>query len=152
MIQLTILCVGKLKEKYLKEACNEYEKRLGAYCSVTITELAELAGSPSELEREAPELLAAIPKGGETVCLTPEGEELSSEELAAYIARRSGSGISRFCFVIGGSNGIPESVKSASAKKLSMSRMTFPHHLARVICLEQLYRAFSINNNGKYHK
>ena len=160
MRSVRILCVGKLKERYLSDACAEYCKRLGAYCRPEILELPEFRlpenPSPAEIEaclrREGEEILARIPKDALVIPLCIEGEMLSSEQLAAALSDAAVRGVSSACFIIGGSWGLSPAVKQAGRLRLSMSRMTFPHQLARVMLLEQLYRAFSINAGGKYHK
>lgn len=140
MLNLRILCHGSLKENYLREACAEYVKRLGAYCR------------PEILEAKDDRTLAALIKDREyTVALCVEGKELSSTELAQLLSSAMNFH-SSVAFVIGGSEGLPESTKALCDFRLSFSKMTFPHQLMRVILLEQLYRAFNINQNGKYHK
>ncbi len=158
-MDVTLICVGKLKERYFKDACGEYIKRLGAFCRVNVVELGEerkdADPSPALVEaallREAAAIMRAVPKGAALIALCVEGREMSSEKLAGKLSELMQSS-SRLCLVIGGSDGLHESVKAAASLRLSMSPMTFPHHLARVMVLEQLYRAFSILNNGKYHK
>lgn len=160
MVSVHILCVGKLKEKFYLEAAAEYRKRLSGFCRLTLTELPEqpLPAAPSAaqiekaLEREAADLLSKIPKGALLTALCVEGELLSSEVLAARLARRTVEGASSFAVVIGGSFGLHPTVKEAAALRLSMSPMTFPHHLARIMALEQLYRAFQIQAGSPYHK
>lgn len=160
MLDITILCVGKLKEKFYIDAAGEYIKRLRAYCSLTVREIAEerrsrepTAGEISAaLEREAEAIMRSIPRGAAVIALCVEGKLLSSPELSGVIEGLAGSGASKLCFIIGGSDGLAESVKRLSRLRLSMSPMTFPHHLARVMLLEQLYRAFSISAGGRYHK
>ncbi|MBQ3055124.1 MAG: 23S rRNA (pseudouridine(1915)-N(3))-methyltransferase RlmH [Oscillospiraceae bacterium] len=160
MLKITVLCVGKLKEKHYISACQEYLKRLGAYASVLVSELPELpmgdgasrAQISDALEREAEGILKKIPKGAFVIPLCVEGELLSSEDLAARISKLQVQGVSNVCFLIGGSNGLSDTVKRLGGLKLSMSRMTFPHHLARVMLLEQIYRAFQILQGGNYHK
>ncbi|MGI5894670.1 MAG: 23S rRNA (pseudouridine(1915)-N(3))-methyltransferase RlmH [Candidatus Merdivicinus sp.] len=160
MRNVRILCVGKLKERYLTDACAEYLKRLQAYCRPEVIELPEsrLPDHPSAAEieacirREGEEILAKIPKDAWVVPMCIEGKMLSSEELAAELDRAAVAGNSSACFIIGGSHGLSEAVKNTSRLRLSMSKMTFPHQLARVMLLEQIYRAFSINAGTKYHK
>ena len=159
MLTVRILCVGKCKEKYWREACAEYGKRLSAFCRFEVSEVDEerLPERPSKaqiesgLEQEGKRLLQ---KAGSTpiVALCIEGKELSSPQLAQYVERAAVNGASSLAFVIGGSWGLSDEVKQRADFKLSMSRMTFPHQLARVMLLEQIYRACSINNNSKYHK
>ena len=162
MLGITLLCVGKLKETYFADALDEYRKRLGAYCRFTVTELAEqrLSGEkgPSEkeiaaaLEREAAELERRIPAGAAVCAFCVEGNLLSSAELAERLGAWAAGGQSRVCFLIGGSYGLSERLKRRAELRLSMSRMTFPHHLFRVMAAEQIYRAFTILEGGKYHK
>jgi len=152
--------VGKLKEGYFKEACAEYAKRLGAYCRLKITELPEsrLSDNPSEkeiaaaLENEGKQILTLIPQSAAVIPLCIEGTELSSEMLAWRLDKLMTEGTSCICFIIGSSYGLSDSVKKRAVLRLSMSPMTFPHRLARVMLLEQIYRSFSILGNGKYHK
>ena len=160
MRNVKILCVGKLKERYLSDACAEYIKRLHAFCKPEIIELPEsrMPDNPSEaeiaacLKREGEEILTKIPPGAMVIPMCIEGKQLSSEELARELLSASVQGTSCVCFIIGGSWGLSEAVKSAGKLRLSMSKMTFPHQLARVMLLEQIYRAFSINAGSKYHK
>ena len=141
MLTLRILCHGTLKEEYLRAACAEYKKRLGAYGRVEI------------LEAKDDRTLASYIREKEyTVALCIEGKELSSTELAQMMDDLPERGFSTVAFVIGGSDGLPEETKKLCNYRLSFSRMTFPHQLMRVILLEQLYRALNINHNGKYHK
>lgn len=161
MMKVTIICIGKLKESYWREACGEYAKRLSARCRFTILELPEsrLPENPSQaqiqqaLEEEGERLLF---RAGSTeafrAALCIEGKLASSEELAEDIAAAALSGKSELVFIIGSSYGLSPKVKASVQKRLSMSPMTFPHQLARVMLCEQLYRAFQINQNGKYHK
>ena len=160
MFDVTLITVGKLKEKFYISAVSEYEKRLKSYCQFKILELPEYRlpenPSPSEiaagLEKEAEAILSKIPKGAWFCVLTPEGKLLSSEQFAAKLKEIKNSGKSSACFLIGSSFGISDRVKAKADFKLSMSPMTFPHHLARVMVLEQLYRAESIQAGSKYHK
>ncbi|MBR5273304.1 MAG: 23S rRNA (pseudouridine(1915)-N(3))-methyltransferase RlmH [Clostridia bacterium] len=160
MLNVTICCVGKLKENYLRSACDEYVKRLGAFCKVNILELNEekLSQKPSDseikaaLQAEGKIILSKIPSQCTVIAMCIEGKLMSSEELAASIDSAALSGSSNIFFVIGSSFGLSDEVKKASHIKLSMSRMTFPHQLVRVLLLEQVYRSFQINSNGKYHK
>ena len=160
MLAVRLICVGKLGERFWAEAVREYEKRLSAYCRLEIVELPEqrLPQSPSAgeiaqaIEKEAALIEDRLPAGAAVVALCVEGKPLSSEELAGYLERLTVSGTSRLCLLIGGSHGLAERVKRRAALRLSMSTMTFPHHLARVMVLEQLYRALNIAAGGKYHK
>lgn len=160
MLRITILCVGKLKEKYLRDAVGEYSKRLGAFCKLNIVELGEEKtpekASPAQIahtiEAEGERILAKIPNGAKVIVLCIEGKQLSSEQLGDEIARIQVDGDSHIVFIIGGSWGLSDKVKNKASVKLSMSKMTFPHQLARVMLLEQVYRAFQIITGGKYHK
>ena len=156
----TILCVGKLRERYWSEACGEYLKRLSAYCRPRIIELPEVrlpdSPSPAQIERalaqEGAALLQRLPSSSLLFSLCIEGEPFTSEALSQTLARYAINGAGSFSCAIGGSFGLSEAVKRRSALRLSMSGMTFPHTLARVMLLEQLYRAFSIQAHAKYHK
>ena len=160
MFQITLITVGKLKEKFYLSAAAEYEKRLKGYCSFQIIELPETRlpddPSPAEitagLEKEADLILSKIQKNAWFCVLTPEGKLLSSENLASKMAEIKLSGKSSACFLIGSSFGIADRVKQKADFRLSMSPMTFPHHLARVMVLEQIYRAEAIQAGSKYHK
>lgn len=160
MLAVRLICVGKLGEKFWAQAVQEYVKRLGAYCKLEMVELPEqrLPQTPSEgetrqaLDKEAALIADKIPQGAAVIALCVEGKEMSSEQLADYLGRLTVSGTSRLCMVIGGSCGLSDRIKERAGLRLSMSPMTFPHHLARVMVLEQLYRALNIAAGGKYHK
>lgn len=160
MQTVTVLCVGKLKERFYADACAEYQKRLTRFCRLNLIELPEQRlpddPSPAEvaaaLEREADAITEKLPRGGAVVALCIEGRELSSEQLAGALSRYATQGVSQLTFLIGGSFGLAERVKRAADLRLSMSPMTFPHHLARVMLLEQIYRAYQIQSGTKYHK
>ena len=160
MLSVHLICVGKLKEKFYIEACGEYVKRLSAYCKLHITELPEerLPQAPSRaqidaaLEREAAAIRAKLPPSASLVALCVEGKLRSSEELARLMDDWSQNSAKHLVFLIGGSYGLHPSIKAEAWVKLSMSPMTFPHHLARVMLLEQIYRAFQINEGSRYHK
>lgn len=160
MFDVTLICMGKLKEKFYIQAAQEYEKRLGAYCRFRLLELPEykLPEDPSPvqimagLDKEAELIISKIPKGSWLCIWTPEGKMLSSEDLAEQLKDVKLSGKSSACFLIGSSFGIAQKVKDMADCKLSMSKMTFPHHLARIMVLEQLYRAEAIQAGSKYHK
>ena len=160
MLNLTVVSVGTIKEKYLTDALAEYVKRLGAYARVTECELKDERlpenPSPAEIraavEREGKRILAALPKRAYIVALCIEGKQISSEDFARRIEAISGEGYSDIAFIIGGSDGLSDEVKRAAHWKLSFSPMTFPHQLMRVILCEQLYRAMNILGGGKYHK
>jgi 23S rRNA (pseudouridine1915-N3)-methyltransferase len=160
MFDITLITMGKLKEKFYLSACAEYEKRLSGYCRFQLIELPEVRlpedPSPAEiaagLDKEADAIFAKIPKGAWFCIFTPEGKMLSSEALADKMHEIKLSGKSSACFLIGSSFGISPKVKAKADFKLSMSPMTFPHHLARVMVLEQLYRSEAIQAGSKYHK
>ena len=160
MLDVHILCVGKLKERFYTEAAAEYVKRLGGYCRLTLTELPEerLPKSPSQaqidaaLEKEAAAVRAKLPPNSSLVALCVEGKLCSSEDLARLVSDWSLSSAKHLVFLIGSSYGLHPSLKAQAWVKLSMSPMTFPHHLARVMLLEQVYRAFKINEGSDYHK
>ena len=156
MQKVTILCVGKLKEKFYADAVSEYSKRLSRFCKLDIVELNEERlpedPSPAQIEaalsREADTIRAKLPPAAMAVALCVEGKQRSSEELARLMA----DSVSHLVFLIGGSFGLHPSIKELAAVRLSMSPMTFPHHLARVMLLEHIYRAYQINAGTKYHK
>ena len=160
MFEITLITVGKLKEKFYLSAAEEYSKRLKGYCDFRILELPEVKlpdnPSPAEisagLEKEADAIIAKTPKGAWFCVLTPEGKLLSSEALAQKLKDVKLSGKSSACFLIGSSFGMAQRIKDMADFKLSMSPMTFPHHLARIMVLEQIYRAESIQAGSKYHK
>jgi 23S rRNA (pseudouridine1915-N3)-methyltransferase len=160
MFDITLIAMGKLKEKFYLSAASEYEKRLSGYCKFQILELPEARlsedPSPAEvaagLEKEADLIFTKIPKGAWFCVLTPEGKTLSSEALAEKIKEVKLSGKSSACFLIGSSFGMSPRVKAKADFKLSMGPMTFPHHLARIMVLEQLYRSEAIQAGSKYHK
>lgn len=160
MFEITLITMGKLKEKFYISAAAEYAKRLGGYCRFTLAELPESRlpenPSPAEiaagLEKEADAILARIPKSAWFCVFTPEGKTLSSEAFAEKMKEVKLSGKSSACFLIGSSFGIAPRVKEKADFRLSMGPMTFPHHLARIMVLEQLYRAEAIQAGSKYHK
>ena len=160
MFDITLICMGKLKEKFYLSAAEEYAKRLKGYCNFQILELPEQRlpedPSPAEiaagLEKEADLIFSKIPKGAWFCTFTSEGKLLSSEALADKLKEVKLSGKSNACFLIGSSFGMSPRVKERADFKLSMSHMTFPHHLARIMVLEQLYRAEAIQAGSKYHK
>lgn len=163
-MKITILCVGKIKEKFYRDAIAEYEKRLSRYCKLEIIEVAdektpEGAGETLELqikEKEAERMLARMEKylrDGAFVCaLAIDGKQLDSVELSDKIDRLGTNGTSHIIFLIGGSLGMADSLLKKAHMKLSFSKMTFPHQLMRVILLEQIYRAYRIMNGEPYHK
>ena len=160
MFDITLITMGKLKEKFYISAAEEYKKRLGGYCRFTLLELPEVRlpedPSPAEistgLEKEAELIISKIPKGAWFCVFTPEGKELSSENFAQKLKEVKLSGKSSACFLIGSSFGMAQRVKDKANYMLSMGPMTFPHHLARVMVLEQIYRAEAIQAGSKYHK
>ena len=160
MKNVNIICIGKLKEDYLRAACAEYQKRLGAFCKLTVTELSpsKLPESPNDaqitaaLNDEAERILSKISANDAVYAMCFEAKELSSEALSAKIDELAVSGFGSICFIIGGSHGLAPQVKQRAKIRLSMSPMTFPHQLARVMLLEQIYRSFMISSGGKYHK
>ena len=160
MFNITLIAMGKLKEKFYLSAAAEYEKRMKGYCQFQLIELPEVRlpdnPSPAEisaaLEKEADAIIDKIPKGAWFCTFTPEGKMLSSEGLSEKMQSIKLSGKNSACFLIGSSFGIAPRVKAMADFRLSMSPMTFPHHLARVMVLEQLYRAEAIQAGSKYHK
>ena len=160
MFEITLIAMGKLKEKFYLSAAEEYEKRMKGYCQFRLIELPEVRlpedPSPAEisaaLEKEADAILQKVPKGAWFCTLTPEGKLIDSESLATKLKEVKLSGKSSACFLIGSSFGMAKRLKDMADFKLSMSPMTFPHHLARVMVLEQLYRAEAIQGGSKYHK
>ena len=158
MLRVVLICVGKLKEKFYVDAAAEYAKRLSAYCKLNIVELPEqkLPKKPSlgeieaALNKEANAIRAKIPPSSRVVALCIEGRLRSSEELAKVFPNMGNS--RHLVFVIGGSYGLDPELKAQAQLRLSMSPMTFPHHLARVMLLEQIYRAFKIQEGSDYHK
>ena len=160
MLNVKLICVGKMREKFYIDAFEEYRKRLQAYCRLELTEITEqrLSDRPAEkeitaaLEREGQEILKSVPADAYLVALCVEGKQMPSEGMAELIAARENSGKPKLCVVIGGSFGLSPTVKARADRKLSMSQMTFPHHLARVMLVEQVYRGFKINEGSQYHK
>ena len=160
MLNISLICIGNLKEKYWAQAVEEYSKRLSAFCRFSVIQLNEERisnnHSPGEIDRilnaEGKRILEKIPKNSYVISMCIEGKQISSNELSQKIEDISLSGKSSLCFIIGGSRGLSQQVKQRSDFKLSMSKMTFPHQMARVILCEQIYRAFEISSNGKYHK
>ena len=158
MMSINLIAVGKLKEDYLRAASAEYAKRLQAFCTLKITEVDEcrLSDRPSEaeiknaLETEAKSIMKYAK--GLIIPMCIEGKQMKSEALSEKIEETALSGCSEISFVIGSSYGLADSVKNSGGLRLSMSEMTFPHQLARVLLLEQIYRSFQITTGGKYHK
>ena len=160
MLGITIIALGKLKEKYLREACDEYKKRLSTLCKLKVVELepVKLSDNASQteidkaLEKEAKEIISKIPSGSKVVAMCIEGKQMPSEKLSSFFEQTAVSGCGEITFVIGSSYGLDGSIKNKADVRLSMSEMTFPHQLARVMLLEQVYRAFMISNSSRYHK
>ena len=160
MQKVTILCVGKLKEKFYTDAAAEYVKRLSRFCKLEIMELPEERlpedPSPAQVEaalaKEADAIRSKLPPSAFLIAMCVEGKLRSSEALARLMADSANRGGSHLVFLIGGSFGLHPSVKALADERLSMSPMTFPHHLARVMLLEQVYRAYQINAGSRYHK
>ena len=160
MLEVKLICIGKLKEKYWRDAVQEYAKRLSAYCKFEIVEVKDekTPDSPSTrekqlvLEKEGERISAKIPQGAAVVSLCVEGKQMTSKRFAELISGYSIRGISKIAFIIGGSFGLDEKIKALSDVRLSFSEMTFPHMLMRVILAEQLYRGFTITEGKTYHK
>lgn len=160
MINLNIICVGRLKEQYLRDASAEYIKRMQTICRLTVTELSaeKLSDNPSQkeidraLEAEGKKIIEKIPKGAAVFAMCIEGKQRSSEELSRELDELALTGVSNAVFIIGGSFGLSDEVKARSKYRFSMSKMTFPHQLARIMLLEQLYRAAQISLGTRYHK
>ena len=160
MLNITIIAVGKLKEQYLRDASAEYQKRLSTLCKLNIVEInpEKLSDNPSAkeienaLNSEAKKIIEKIPKGAKVYSMCIEGKQRTSEELSKEIDNLALEGVSNIVFIIGGSFGLSDEVKKLSAYRLSMSKMTFPHQIARIMLLEQIYRATQISIGTKYHK
>ena len=160
MQRVTVLCVGKLKEKFYLEAAAEYVKRLQRFCKLELVELPESrlpeSPSPAEVQRalaaEAVAIRERLPKGGAVIALCIEGKPCSSVELSRRMEELAVAGKTQLTFLIGGSVGLDEGLKRQADWRLSMSPRTFPHHLARIMLLEQIYRAYQISAGTKYHK
>ncbi len=159
-MQVNIIYVGNIKDKFLADAVAEYEKRLSAYCKVQNTELKESrvpenasdAEISAAIEEEGKRILSALPKKSYKIALAVEGKELSSPDFAKQLEKAKDASGGQITFVIGGAFGMSEEVKAACDYRLSVSKMTFTHRMMRFILLEQIYRAFNILNGGKYHK
>ena len=160
MINITVIALGKLKEKYMREFCDEYVKRLSAYCKLSLVELTPkmLPDNPSQTEiaqalsAEAQMIKAKIPQNSYVFSMCIEGRQMPSEAFSKKLSKLAIDGKSSIVFIIGSSFGLDEEIKKLSDERFSMSEMTFPHQMARVMLLEQLYRAFQISSGGKYHK
>ncbi len=160
LISVTVIALGKLKEKYMREFSEEYQKRLSAYCKLNIIELTPkpLSDNPSEneiknaLAAEAQQIKQKIPSNSYVFSMCIEGKQSPSEDFSRKLSEITVNGKSNIVFVIGSSFGLSDEIKNISDFKFSMSEMTFPHQMARIMLLEQIYRAFQISNGGKYHK
>ncbi len=160
MLKVTVVAVGKIKEKFYTQAIEEYAKRLSAYCKFEIIEVKDekTPDNPTDVEKqqvldkEAERIISKIPKGARVITLCVEGKQMTSEKFADMLLKTTVEGISSMVFVIGGSMGLSEKVKSMSSLRLSFSQMTFPHMLMRVVLAEQIYRAFTIIEGKTYHK
>ena len=160
MQRVTVLCVGKLKEKFYIDAAAEYVKRLQRHCKLELIELPEQRlpddPSPAEIQKalrtEGDAIREKLPKGGAVIALCIEGRPCSSQELSRRMAEFGVQGKTQLTFLIGGSVGLDEDLKRQADWRLSMSPMTFPHHMARIMLLEQIYRAYQIADGTKYHK
>ena len=160
MQRVTVLCVGKLKEKFYIDAAAEYVKRLQRHCKLELIELPEQRlpddPSPAEIQKalrtEGDAIRERLPKGGAVIALCIEGKPCSSQELSRRMAEFGVQGKTQLTFLIGGSVGLDEDLKRQADWRLSMSPMTFPHHMARIMLLEQIYRAYQIADGTKYHK
>lgn len=147
MLKITVIAVGKLKERFWRDACAEYSKRLGGYCNLTVREIPD-----SNREQESTLVLEALPENATIIVLDIQGKETSSEALASQIERHTVEGVSHLVFVIGGSDGLTNAVKERASLRMSFGPITLPHNLARVVLLEQVYRAFKIIKREPYHK
>ncbi|MBR5305826.1 MAG: 23S rRNA (pseudouridine(1915)-N(3))-methyltransferase RlmH [Oscillospiraceae bacterium] len=161
MQNITIIAMGKVQKGFQLDGCNEYIKRLKTLCNLKIVQLEDVQLAEKNLndtliqktlDREADEIIKNIPKQSYVISMCIEGKQMSSEELAKLFNDKAVEGFSNICFIIGSSHGLSDRVKQLSHYKMSMSKMTFPHQLARVMLLEQIYRGFSIINGSKYHK
>lgn len=147
MLKITVIAVGKLKERFWRDACAEYSKRLGGYCNLTVREIPD-----SNREQESTLVLEALPENATIIVLDIQGKETSSEALASQIEHYTVEGVSHLVFVIGGSDGLTNAVKERASLRMSFGPITLPHNLARVVLLEQVYRAFKIIKREPYHK
>lgn len=160
MTTINLIYVGNIRENYLLAAVAEYEKRLSAYCRLVCTEIKEekLPDDPSQaqteaaMKKEGERILAVLPQKSMKIALCVEGKQLSSEEFSSLIKNAENSGFSQISFIIGGAFGLSEEVKKVCDFRLSLSKMTFTHRFARILLLEQIYRAENIAAGGKYHK
>lgn len=155
-MNINVVCIGKVKDKYILEGINEFLKRMQSFAKMKIVELKEDGNDSNRnvsIEKESEDILKTLEKlGGYNILLDIQGKNYSSKEMATEIERLTVNGVSTINFVIGGSYGVSQRVRENSQMRLSFSKMTFPHQLMRLILTEQIYRWFSIINNGKYHK
>lgn len=159
-MKITLITVGKIKEKYFTDAIAEYAKRLSRYCKLEIVEVADektpdnaSEGLENQIkEKEGERILSKVPDNAYVVALAIDGKQLSSEELADKMEKWNVNGVSHLVFIIGGSLGLTQKVLNRADYSLSFSKMTFPHQLMRVVLLEQIYRSFRIRNHEPYHK
>ena len=156
-MKITVVAVGKLKERFWKDACAEYVKRLGAYAKVDVREVADVdparaGGIDGARNREGSAIVAALPERAHVILLAIEGKERTSEELSARLDELALRGSSDIAFIIGGSDGVSDEVRARADETLSFGRITLPHNLARVVLLEQIYRACKISRGEPYHK
>lgn len=157
MLRVTVIAVGRLKERFWSQACDEYLKRLGAYAKVEVREVVDrdpdtCGGEALAREREGVDILKALEGADRSVLLDIGGRERSSEELASWLDGLQVRGTSHIAFVIGGSTGVSDAVRARADERVSFGRITLPHNLARVVLLEQLYRCFKISRGEPYHK
>lgn len=154
-MRVTLIAVGRLKERHWRDAADEYLKRLGPYARVDVVEVADRdvsADEPRALAAEAADIMRAIPESAHVAVLAIDGKQRSSEELSAWIDRHGVDGRSHLALIIGGAAGLHESVLARAHERISLGPLTLPHQLARVVLLEQLYRAFRISKNEPYHR
>ena len=157
MIRITVVAVGKLKERFWADACSEYLKRLKAYAKVEVREISDIdpakaGGVDASREREGAAIRATVPEGSHAILLAIEGKERSSEGFARRLDDLALSGKSDIAFIIGGSDGVSDAVRARANEQMSFGPITLPHNLARVVLLEQVYRAFKISRGEPYHK
>mgnify|MGYP002647263335 CR=1 FL=1 len=160
MLNITIICVGKIKEKYYSAAIDEYIKRISRFAKISVAEVKDepIPLSPSDGEKtavllkEAERIKTKLPKSAHIIALCVEGRQCSSEDFAEKLSSLASGGISHIAFIIGGSLGLADNIKMLADEKLSFSKMTLPHQLMRVVLAEQIYRAMTINSNITYHK
>lgn len=156
-LHITVVAVGKLKERFWKDAVNEYAKRLGGYCQLRLVEVpdrdpARAGGEQRAMEEEGADILRAVPQGAHCILLAIDGTRRSSEQLAQRLNALALNGVSELVFIVGGSTGVCSAVRERADETLSFGAITLPHNLARVVLLEQVYRAFKINRGEPYHK